>query len=178
MLDKYCDYECYTDGAHRRSKDVSSWAFVIYDKDGTEFSHSGTSLCSTNNAMEMKAMIELFKELNSREYMNKIIHVCSDSKYLLNGLCSRYTSLNDGSVTEKRRWIDGWQDTNWITSSMTPVLNKDLWIELNNLLYTLSFDNEVEFFHTKGHGKGGEVPGNDYADYLCNKILDEYLGVA
>ncbi len=86
---------------------------------------------TTNNIMEMLAVIEGLKAVKDKSY--KII-VFSDSAYIVN-------CIND-------KWYVKWQKNNWINSKKEPVLNKELWQELLEL-YT-SFDN-ISFIKVKGH---------------------------
>ena len=90
---------------------------------------SGGAKDTTNNIMEMTAVIEALKLLK-RECE---VEVYSDSAYVVN-------SFNNG-------WIYGWMKKGWITSGKEPVKNKELWQEL----YNLTKQHKVKFIKVKGH---------------------------
>lgn len=90
---------------------------------------SGGSNETTNNIMEITAVIEALKKLKR----SCEVEVYSDSSYVVN-------SFNNG-------WIYNWIKNNWITSSKEPVKNKELWQEL----YDLTKIHQVTFIKVKGH---------------------------
>ena len=173
MLSKFCTIEAYTDGASKLKYKIGAWAYSIcVDQQEVSYDH----MCvenATNNQMEISAMIQCFKALSQSS--DEIIHICSDSKYLLNGISSVFTSLNTGETEFHIRWIDKWKKNGWKTLDNKEVSNKELWIELDNLYSALSKNNKVIFFHTKGHGKAGYVEGNERVDLLCNVAMKKYF---
>ena len=112
----------YTDGACAGNPGPGGWAAIIIHEDEHEEIISGGSRSTTNNIMEMTALLEALKRI--KEPSN--ISIFSDSQYLVNGLKS---------------WIYSWRRNNWVKSDGKPVLNKEIWQELYNLLknhaYTL-----------------------------------------
>ena len=176
-MNKNFDLVCYTDGASRMSKNLGSCSYAIFDRNNNHiYELSEVHKNTTNNRMEMTAMINLFNYLIKERVENKTISICSDSSYLLSGLVGNFIPMNSKCNTYSKRWIDGWIENDWISSSGKPVENKDLWIELDCLFQDLKRYNDIKFFHTRGHNKGTTiVEGNNYVDKLCNIALDEYL---
>lgn len=172
MLNKPCTIECYTDGGSKMKYNIGSYSYIIYIDNKISIYNSKLVKDTTNNKMELTAMINLLKELAQSN--NEIIHICSDSRYVLFGICNKLRSLNTGEYIYNNRWIDKWKSNNWITTNGENVLNKELWIELDYLLKKISENNIIEFFHTRGHGKAGFVEGNHYADLLCGYEMFKY----
>ena len=106
---------------------------------------------TTNNRMELTAAIRGLDALNGSQ--NVILH--TDSKYLLDGINS---------------WIDGWKKRGWKTSARKPVKNQDLWKTLDQLVAL----HDIEWIWVKGHA--GD-PGNEMADMLANRGIDELDGI-
>lgn len=115
----------YTDGSADNNKSrCGGWAYIIIDEDGTELErYCGGEKDTTNNRMELKAIIEALEDWSSP--INDII-VYTDSSYVHNGINS---------------WIEKWKKNGWITAAKTAVLNKDLWEKLDQLRchYNISF---------------------------------------
>ena len=136
----------FTDGACRGNPGKGGWgAVMIYgDKRKTI---NGYSDSTTNNIMELTAVIESLKALNRR----CSIVLTTDSNYVKDGIT---------------KWIDGWKKNGWRTSNKKPVKNKELWIELDNLVqgHTISWE------WVKGHSGN---PLNDLADELANSAIDD-----
>ena len=105
------------------------WGSVlIYNEHKKEI--SGGNKETTNNIMEMTAVIEALKLL--KRPCN--VEIYSDSAYVVNAF--------------EQGWIYGWQKNNWKTASKEPVKNKELWEELIALIKTHS---SVKFIKVKGH---------------------------
>ena len=118
----------YTDGACSGNPGPGGWgAILMYKEIKKEI--SGGSENTTNNIMELTAVIEALKHL---KFKCKV-KIYSDSAYVVNAF--------------NQKWIYGWLKNNWKNSSREPVKNKELWQELYNLTKT----HEVEFIKVKGH---------------------------
>lgn len=102
-------------------------AILIYNNIRKEI--SGGNSATTNNVMEITAVIEALKMLK-RECE---VDIYSDSAYVVN-------AFNNG-------WIYNWLKNNWKTSNKESVKNKELWLEL----YNLTKRHKVKFFKVKGH---------------------------
>ena len=118
----------YTDGACSGNPGPGGWGAVLIYKDNKK-EISGGSKNTTNNIMELTAVIEALKQL---KYPCEV-DLYSDSAYVVN-------CFNQG-------WIYNWQKNNWKTASKEPVKNKEIWQEL----YDLTKIHKVKFFKVKGH---------------------------
>jgi ribonuclease HI len=118
----------YTDGACSGNPGPGGWgAILMYDNYKKEI--SGYSENTTNNIMEITAVLEAVKLL---KFPCKV-KIYSDSAYVVNSF--------------KQKWIKNWQKNNWKTADNKPVKNKELWVELTNVLS----NHEFEFIKVKGH---------------------------
>jgi ribonuclease HI len=143
--------EIYTDGACRGNPGPGGWAATL--ESGEHFRElSGAEADTTNNRMEMTAVIEALKALK----MDCHVSLYTDSKYVMQG------------VTE---WMGGWKARGWKTAGKDPVKNVDLWQEIDELLGK----HQIDWHWVKGHA--GD-PGNERADALANKGVDQALGRA
>ena len=124
------DYVIYTDGSCLGNPGAGGWAAIIIECDTGEVKelHDGEKH-TTNNRMEMTAAIAALKDLPA----GVTVELYTDSQYLKNAFT--------------KKWLANWKRNGWMTSQRKPVLNQDLWIELDNLM-TLY---EVEFHWVKGH---------------------------
>ena len=129
----------YTDGAC--SKTTGGWGAVII-QEGKEIEISGKELDSTNNRMELKAVIESLKKIKNPS----IIKIKTDSKYVVNAF--------------NKKWIEKWKTNKWKTSTNSDVKNKDLWEEL----LKESKKHMIKWQWVKGHGSD---PYNIRADELA-----------
>ena len=116
----------YTDGACSGNPGKGGWAAVIIE-DKNEKTISGSEPLTTNNRMELSAVINALKEVGSAE-----LDIYTDSKYVKNGIES---------------WIKNWKINGWMTAAKQPVKNKDLWLELD----TLVSEKAVGWKWVKGH---------------------------
>lgn len=142
----------YTDGASSPKKDhgVGGWAFIatVEGAEG-EIEHSGFEVDTTNNRMELRAIIESLRFMKMlgvpSSYVGATdVTIYSDSQYCVKG------------ITE---WIDGWKRTNWKNGT---VKNIDLWKELDKLYSDPTLNVEVKW--VRGHA-GNEM--NERVDRLC-----------
>lgn len=141
----------YTDGGCRGNQsDNNIGAWGVYMECGELTRElSGVEHNTTNNKMELKGAIEGLKAVKNKKYA---VELYLDSAYVLNGLES---------------WIYKWKLNNWRTSSKKPVLNMDLWKELDEIRNTFS---NIKYIKVKGHS--GHY-GNEKADAILNKAMDE-----
>ena len=137
----------YTDGACSGNPGPGGWGAVLIYKDNKK-EISGGSKNTTNNIMELTAVIEALKQL---KYPCEV-DLYSDSAYVVN-------CFNQG-------WIYNWQKNNWKTASKEPVKNKEIWQEL----YDLTKIHKVKFFKVKWHSDN-EL--NNRCDELARNAIKE-----
>jgi len=102
---------------------------------------------TTNNRMELTAAIEALNVLKGP----RSVILYTDSKYVMDGISS---------------WIDGWKKRGWKTAGRKPVKNQDLWQALDKAVAR----HEIRWKWVKGHAG---IPGNEEADELANRGIDE-----
>lgn len=118
----------YTDGACSGNPGPGGWGSVLMYKGNTK-EISGALKNTTNNVMELTAVIEALKLLKFK----CDVKLYSDSAYVVNAF--------------NQKWIYGWMKNGWKNSNKEPVKNKELWEEL----YSLTKIHNVEFIKVKGH---------------------------
>nr|WP_315227447.1 ribonuclease HI [uncultured Albidiferax sp.] len=143
--------DMYTDGACKGNPGPGGWG-VLLTWGGTEKELFGGERETTNNRMEMMAVIEGLSALKQPCSITLYI----DSQYVLKGM------------TE---WLKGWKARGWLTASKEPVKNVDLWQRLDALVNTAG--HKIEWRWVKGHAGH---PGNERADALANRGVDLALG--
>ena len=137
----------YTDGACRGNPGPGGWGWVVPDGPWA----AGAAAATTNNRMEMQAVLEALEALQGRDP----VEVVTDSGYIVN-------------CFEQRWWV-GWQRRNWRNSKKEPVKNQDLWVPL----IEQALARGVAFRWVKGHGTD---PWNDAADLLATAAADAQRG--
>jgi ribonuclease HI len=142
--------EIYTDGACKGNPGPGGWGALLKSKDSQKELFGG-ELGTTNNRMEMTAVIEALSALKRPCHVT--LHV--DSQYVLKGM------------TE---WLTGWKARGWKTAAKQPVKNVDLWQRLDQLVSTGG--HKIDWRWVKGHN--GD-PGNEHADALANRGVEQAL---
>tara|TARA_B100000700_G_scaffold303695_1_gene375483 strand:- start:1161 stop:1598 length:438 start_codon:yes stop_codon:yes gene_type:complete len=136
----------YTDGACRGNPGPGGWGAVLECGDYEKEIYGG-SMLTTNNIMELTAVIEALKIIKKESQ----IIITTDSKYVQNGITD---------------WINNWKVKGWKTANKKPVKNKELWIKLDELTNL----HDIKWEWVKGHTGH---PGNEKADELANKGIDQ-----
>jgi ribonuclease HI len=132
----------YTDGSCKGNPGPGGWGALIISRGDKKEIYGGEEK-TTNNRMELSAVIEALKAIDNQVCP---LTIFTDSTYVLKGMSE---------------WIKGWKSNNWISSNKKPVKNKDLWLILDSLA-TL---HEIKWIWVKGHSGH---PENDRADFLAN----------
>lgn len=137
----------FTDGACSGNPGPGGWAFILrHPASGKEIEHAGGERDTTNNRMELRAVIEGLHALTRRSRVD----IYSDSQYVLNGLSE---------------WLEQWKARGWRTAAKKPVKNEDLWRELDRL----KAEHELDFHWIRGHN---EHPENERCDQLAVAARD------
>jgi len=134
----------YTDGACSGNPGPGGWGAYI-DNAGLVTELSGREEDTTNNRMELKAVIEALNSFTSKTNLN----LYTDSKYVMDG---------------SSKWIENWKKNGWKTAQKKAVKNQDLWIELDKLVHF----HQIHWVWVKGHD--GNL-GNERADYLATSAI-------
>lgn len=143
--------ELYTDGACAGNPGPGGWAFILrHPKSAKEIERSGGDPATTNNRMELTAVIEGLSALTRASSVD----LFSDSQYVLNGL---------------KDWIASWKKRGWKTADKKPVKNQDLWETLDDL----ASRHEIRFHWIRGHS---EHPENERCDQLAVAARDMAAG--
>ncbi|MAM71989.1 MAG: ribonuclease HI [Gammaproteobacteria bacterium] len=137
----------YTDGACRGNPGPGGWGAVLQHGENLLELYGGETE-TTNNRMELTAVI---KALEALKYPCDI-QLYSDSKYVLQGISE---------------WLANWKKRGWRTAAKKPVQNVELWQQLDALVEQ---QGNIQWHWVKGHS--GD-PGNELADQLANKGIDE-----
>ncbi len=136
--------EIFTDGACSGNPGPGGYGAILKYGDNIR-EISGYEMETTNNRMEMMAVIEALKQLKRPSR----IRVTTDSQYVVKGMTT---------------WMSGWIKRNWINSQKKPVLNQDLW----KMLLQLSHPHKIEWVWIKGHD--GHTY-NEHCDQLARNAL-------
>ena len=140
--------EVYTDGACRGNPGPGGWGAILRHN-GHEKELYGAERETTNNRMEMTAVIKALEALNR----SCQISLTTDSQYVKNGVCE---------------WLPNWKQRGWKTANRKPVKNEDLWRKLDALVK----NHHIEWHWVKGHSGHAE---NERADQLANLAIDQLL---
>jgi ribonuclease HI len=130
----------YTDGACLGNPGPGGWGVRLLYPDDTIRELCGMAAATTNNRMELQAAIEALQILHSAPQAA----IFTDSRYVIDGLT---------------KWLPAWRRRGWITTTNTPVKNRDLWIALERLHHP-----GVRWQHVRGHS--GD-PNNERVDTIA-----------
>ena len=142
--------DIYTDGACRGNPGPGGWAAVLSTGE-REKEMSGAQLQTTNNRMELQAVIEALQALKRPVQ----VRLYSDSQYVRRGILE---------------WLPQWKARGWKTADRKPVKNQDLW----QLLETAAARHRIEWHWVPGHAG---IPGNERCDVLANAAIDGLLAL-
>ena len=144
MADKNEILNIYTDGACKGNPGIGGWGAIL-EYGNTKKEIKGYSIDTTNNIMELTAVIKALECLNRK---CKIV-ITTDSNYVKNGITD---------------WIKSWKNNGWKTAKKSPVKNKELWIKLDSLVA----NHDIDWKWIKGHSGH---PQNERADELANEAI-------
>ena len=135
-----------TDGACLGNPGPGGWGAILrYNEHKKEL--WGSEPHTTNNRMELRAAIEGLRALRE----NCAVEVVTDSEYLKNGITN---------------WIHGWKRKGWMTAAKKPVVNQDLWKQLDEQVNR----HQTTWSWTKGHADHAD---NNRCDELASRAARE-----
>jgi ribonuclease HI len=136
----------FCDGACAGNPGPGGWGCIV-EIDGTRREYSGGRARTTNNQMELQALIEALKSVPT----GTRVQIVTDSEYVSKGISS---------------WLRGWIRNGWKTASKQPVKNREQWQELNDLLGARP--HRVEW--VRGHAGH---PENERCDELARAAIKQ-----
>lgn len=134
----------YTDGACRGNPGPGGWGALLKYR-GVEKTLSGGEAATTNNRMELRAVIEALRAIKRR----CLVEIHTDSSYVKNGIT---------------QWLPRWKSNGWRTAGRRPVKNQDLWLELE----AQAGQHQVSWHWVRGHSGH---PDNELADQLARAAI-------
>ena len=139
--------QIFTDGACKGNPGPGGWGAILRYRDN-EKELNGYDPKTTNNIMELTAVIEALKSLSR----SCTIVITTDSNYVKDGIT---------------KWIHNWKLKGWKTAARKPVKNKGLWIALDEL----AENHDITWKWVKGHSGH---PENERADDLANEAIENF----
>jgi ribonuclease HI len=113
------DIGIWTDGGCSGNPGPGGWAYIVADMQKNVIHNSqGHDLKTTNNRMELMAVIMGLRYILERNFKLDDIYIHTDSRYVEQGMTG---------------WVDQWKTNGWLNAKKKPVKNKDLWVELDEL---------------------------------------------
>lgn len=142
-------YIIFTDGACLGNPGPGGYGWTMLTPSETIYESGGAQENTTNNRMEMMAVLKVLEFIPSDAYAAKI-H--SDSSYVLKGI---------------QEWRHGWKARDWRTAAGDEVANLDIWLDIDAVVTPLERNPKVklEWIYVPGH-QG--VPGNERADAIAS----------
>jgi ribonuclease HI len=149
----------YTDGAcinNKTNEGYGAWSFFILNEKGEELIHKfGQERNTTNNRMEMRAVIEALKTIQEKYDINNNVIIYCDNNY-----------VNDGAS----QWIYNWEKRGWKFKgkkrSRKEIKNLDLWKEI----FELNKQQTISYRWVKGHS-------GDYWNERCDVVAESMAEV-
>ncbi|MCC3406620.1 MAG: ribonuclease HI [Microcoleus sp. PH2017_10_PVI_O_A] len=136
----------YTDGACSGNPGPGGWGAVVCFADGKCHELGGGDPQTTNNRMEMQAAVAAL-EFFANSGQTEPVTVYTDSEYVKNGIT---------------KWIQGWKNKGWKTSTGKDVVNQDLWHLLDKLN-----SRQIKWEHVRGHS-------GDFYNDRCDEIARSF----
>ena len=137
--------DIYTDGSCFGNPGPGAWAFIIKDKNGKTLEFTGSENHTTNNKMELIAVIKALSYIKKKTSLN----IYTDSKYVKDGITN---------------WINKWKLNGWKTANKKAVKNSDLWKELDKKTSL----HIINWFWVKAHNQNTL---NERADTIAKRAI-------
>lgn len=142
--------DIFTDGGCSGNPGPGGWAYVMISGGQLTSYSSGGEAQTTNNKMELTAVIRAIEDASLLGVSE--ISISTDSQYVKNGITT---------------WIFNWKKNGWKTSSKDPVKNRELWEHLDEL----NLANKIKWTWVKGHAG---IKYNEMCDSLVRKEMEKY----
>jgi ribonuclease HI len=142
------DVEIYTDGACKGNPGPGGWGVYLKAAGGAEKELFGGEALTTNNRMEMMALLKALEALKRPCAVTMYL----DSEYVLKGI---------------NEWMPGWKRKGWRTAAGQPVKNADIWQQIDHAL--AQGGHQIDWRWVRGHTGN---PGNERADALANRGVE------
>jgi ribonuclease HI len=159
--EKVLSLEIYTDGSLKKRGQLTfgGWGFIAVQDSQQIEARAGSEKDTTNQRMELTAIVEALKYASATRRTNEKIIIYSDSAYAIN--CYR------------QEWYHGWMANGWVNSKGEPVANQDLWYQI-----VPYFDNFwYDFRKVTGHaGNYWNECCDDLAQAQSEALKQEYRG--
>lgn len=144
------EIKIFTDGASRGNPGPGGWGAIV-DFGDEVYELGGGEKKTTNNRMELSAVLESLEFLEGQNYSGARVKFFTDSSYVAKGV----------SI-----WINGWRRNNWKNKTGQEIANIDLWKKISDLLNIF----EVKMENIEGHVG---IPANERADQIATSFADE-----
>lgn len=138
----------FTDGSSRGNPGAGGWAVVLINLNSKTIKEiGGRESLTTNNRMELRAVMEGLKNISH----DNAIKIFSDSSYVIKGIT---------------QWIKNWKKNGWLTQNKEDVVNKDLWMEIDQLIS----GKNISWQYVGGHIG---IVGNERCDEIATSFADD-----
>lgn len=144
------EIKVFTDGSSRGNPGPGGWGSII-DFGETVRELGGGDKRTTNNRMELTAVVETLEFLENNNYSSASVKFYTDSSYVANGASS---------------WINNWRRNNWKNKTGQEIANVDLWQKIDDLQNIF----EIKMENVEGHVG---VPANERADQIATSFADQ-----
>jgi len=142
--------DIFTDGGCSGNPGPGGWAYVVLSEGKMISYSSGGEAMTTNNRMELNAVIHAIEDVSLLGAQSMTIS--TDSQYVKNGITT---------------WINSWKRNGWRTASKDPVKNRELWEKLD----ALNAGNSIRWNWVKGHAG---IKYNEMCDSLVRKEMEKF----
>lgn len=166
----------FIDGAckknNKKGLQIGGWGYVVYLDDEIIKEEYGYERETTNNKMEITALIEALRYVRNSDEDEFVIF--TDSMYIMKTLF-KSKNIDENNCTiivdeNTSKLYNGWI-ANWVINGFRNKKNIQLWKKVLFLTKLILNDKKhLHFYHVKAHS---DIPGNEYADYLANKAISE-----
>lgn len=161
MIQPYQVINFYTDGAWSSKSEMGGWAAIgLTDDRGVFYEEKGYEPYTTNNRMELTAVLAVLEYVNSiKDTPDLIVNIHTDSAYIAN-------AFND-------KWYLRWMKNGWKTADKKDVKNQDLWSRMISLYIRLNESIQIRVVKVESHA---DNEYNNYVDKLAveqRKLLED-----